>query len=201
MPAARPNWSMHSPPCAPSRPPRSCVKRGPLGCQIIDGDVPASLDDAPIHGGVEVEVLNVLGAGDAFASGFLSGWLRDQPLEACARTANASGALVVSRHGCAPAMPTPAELDYFLREAKADPATYAPPGSRCHARASASRFAGPQTVERSTRLRVRSSQPVLRTGSANRRRRSAHRAFEGPVCRSRRADGKRVGSARHVSAY
>jgi 5-dehydro-2-deoxygluconokinase len=97
------------------------VKRGPLGCQIIDGDVPAALDDAPIHGGVEVEVLNVLGAGDAFASGFLSGWLRDEPLPACARAANASGALVVSRHGCAPAMPTPAELDYFLAEAKTDP--------------------------------------------------------------------------------
>jgi 5-dehydro-2-deoxygluconokinase len=97
------------------------VKRGPLGCQIIDSIVPATLDDAPIHGGVQVEVLNVLGAGDAFASGFLSGWLRDQPLDACARAANASGALVVSRHGCAPAMPTPAELDYFLAEAKADP--------------------------------------------------------------------------------
>ncbi|MBC8638231.1 5-dehydro-2-deoxygluconokinase [Caballeronia sp. EK] len=97
------------------------VKRGPLGCSIIEGDVPASIDDAPIHGGVEVEVLNVLGAGDAFASGFLSGWLRDEPLEACARTANACGALVVSRHGCAPAMPTPAELDYFLAAAKDDP--------------------------------------------------------------------------------
>jgi 5-dehydro-2-deoxygluconokinase len=97
------------------------VKRGPLGCQIVDGDVPASLDAVPLHGGVEVEVLNVLGAGDAFASGFLSGWLRDQPLDACARAANASGALVVSRHGCAPAMPTPAELDYFLAEAQADP--------------------------------------------------------------------------------
>ncbi|RFU46591.1 5-dehydro-2-deoxygluconokinase [Paraburkholderia sp. DHOC27] len=97
------------------------VKRGPLGCQIIDGAIPASLDDAPIHGGVQVEVLNVLGAGDAFASGFLSGWLRDEPLDACARAANASGALVVSRHGCAPAMPTPAELEYFLAEAKADP--------------------------------------------------------------------------------
>lgn len=98
------------------------VKRGPLGCSIIEGAVPASIDDAPIHGGVEVEVLNVLGAGDAFASGFLSGWLRDEPLEACARTANASGALVVSRHGCAPAMPTPAELDYFLDAARKDPA-------------------------------------------------------------------------------
>jgi 5-dehydro-2-deoxygluconokinase len=97
------------------------VKRGPLGCTIIDGAVPASLDDAPIHGGVQVEVLNVLGAGDAFASGFLSGWLRDAPLPECARAANASGALVVSRHGCAPAMPTPDELDYFLKAAAADP--------------------------------------------------------------------------------
>ncbi|SAK81342.1 carbohydrate kinase [Caballeronia fortuita] len=98
------------------------VKRGPLGCSIIEGAVPSSIDDAPVHGGVEVEVLNVLGAGDAFASGFLSGWLRDEPLEACARTANACGALVVSRHGCAPAMPTPAELDYFLDAARQDPA-------------------------------------------------------------------------------
>ncbi|MCC8394883.1 5-dehydro-2-deoxygluconokinase [Paraburkholderia sp. MMS20-SJTR3] len=97
------------------------LKRGPLGCQIIDGALPASLDALPLQGGVEVEVLNVLGAGDAFASGFLSGWLRDQPLDACARAANASGALVVSRHGCAPAMPTPAELAYFLHEAQADP--------------------------------------------------------------------------------
>ncbi|MDR5809499.1 5-dehydro-2-deoxygluconokinase [Caballeronia sp. LZ019] len=97
------------------------VKRGPLGCSIIEGATPASIDDAPVHGGVEVEVLNVLGAGDAFASGFLSGWLRDAPLEACARAANACGALVVSRHGCAPAMPTPAELDYFLAAANQDP--------------------------------------------------------------------------------
>jgi 5-dehydro-2-deoxygluconokinase len=97
------------------------VKRGPMGCSIIEGDVPVSIDDAPVHGGVQVEVLNVLGAGDAFASGFLAGWLRDEPLEACARTANACGALVVSRHGCAPAMPTPAELTYFLDAAKDDP--------------------------------------------------------------------------------
>ncbi|MFM0350510.1 bifunctional 5-dehydro-2-deoxygluconokinase/5-dehydro-2-deoxyphosphogluconate aldolase [Paraburkholderia sp. RL17-347-BIC-D] len=103
------------------------VKRGPLGCQIVHGDVPASIDDAPIHGGVQVEVLNVLGAGDAFASGFLSGWLRDEPLEACARKANACGALVVARHGCAPAMPTPAELDYFLETAELTPARMARP--------------------------------------------------------------------------
>lgn len=94
------------------------VKRGPLGCTIIEGKVPASIDDAPTEHGMEVDVLNVLGAGDAFASGFLSEWLRDAPLARCAQTANLCGALVVSRHGCAPAMPTPAELDY-LRDALA----------------------------------------------------------------------------------
>ena len=47
-------------------------------------------------------------------SGFLSGWLREEPLEECLRLGNACGAIVVSRHGCSPAMPTREELEYFL---------------------------------------------------------------------------------------
>ena len=90
------------------------VKRGPLGCAVIDGAIPASLDDAFNGRGVRVEVLNVLGAGDAFSAGFLSGWLRGEDYDACCRYANACGALVVSRHGCAPAMPTRIELDHFI---------------------------------------------------------------------------------------
>ena len=39
----------------------------------------------------------------------------------CGARGNACGALVVSRHGCAPAMPTPIELDYFLQQAAANP--------------------------------------------------------------------------------
>ena len=97
------------------------VKRGPLGCAVIDGEVPRSLDDAFNGKGVEVEVLNVLGAGDAFSAGFMSGWVRGEPYDACARYANACGALVVSRHGCSPAMPTRVELDYFLANAKLIP--------------------------------------------------------------------------------
>jgi 5-dehydro-2-deoxygluconokinase len=93
------------------------VKRGPLGCAVIDGAIPRSLDDAFNGSGVNVEVLNVLGAGDAFSSGFLSGWVRGEEYGACARYANACGALVVSRHGCAPAMPTRVELDYFIANA------------------------------------------------------------------------------------
>ena len=66
--------------------------------------------------GVQVEVLNVLGAGDAFMSGLLRGWLRGEPWQTSAGYANACGALVVSRHGCAPAMPTETELfDYLER--------------------------------------------------------------------------------------
>ena len=97
------------------------VKRGALGCTVIEGAIPKDIDDEPTFGGVQVEVLNVLGAGDAFASGFLSGWLRDKTYGECAEVANACGALVVSRHACAPAMPTPTELHYFLSHAKAEP--------------------------------------------------------------------------------
>ena len=93
------------------------VKRGPMGCAVIDGAIPASLDEAFNGRGVRVEVLNVLGAGDAFSAGFLSGWLRGEDYDACCRYANACGALVVSRHGCAPAMPTRIELDYFIANA------------------------------------------------------------------------------------
>jgi 5-dehydro-2-deoxygluconokinase len=94
------------------------VKRGPMGCAVIDGQIPRSLDDAFNGSGVEVEVLNVLGAGDAFSAGFLSSWVRGEDYDACARYANACGALVVSRHGCAPAMPTRIELDYFIANAQ-----------------------------------------------------------------------------------
>jgi 5-dehydro-2-deoxygluconokinase len=90
------------------------VKLGPQGCTVINGAIPERLEDGEIHPGVRVEVLNVLGAGDAFMSGFLSGWLRDQDDARCCQLANACGGLVVSRHACAPAMPTPAELEYLF---------------------------------------------------------------------------------------
>lgn len=90
------------------------VKLGPQGCTVIHGEIPPRLEDGAIYPGVQVEVLNVLGAGDAFLSGFLSGWLEDASDERCCQLANACGGLVVSRHACAPAMPTRAELDYLF---------------------------------------------------------------------------------------
>jgi 5-dehydro-2-deoxygluconokinase len=47
--------------------------------------------------------------------------VRGEDYDACCRYANACGALVVSRHGCAPAMPTRVELDYFLANAESIP--------------------------------------------------------------------------------
>lgn len=91
------------------------LKLGPLGCTVIEGDIPNSADDYIVHQGVQVDVLNVLGAGDAFMSGFLRGWLRNEDAKTCTAYANACGALVVSRHGCSPATPTEEELFYYLK--------------------------------------------------------------------------------------
>jgi 5-dehydro-2-deoxygluconokinase len=90
------------------------VKLGAKGCCFIDGAVPARLEDAPTAVGERIEVFNVLGAGDAFAAGLMTGLLRGQGFMEAAKLANACGAIVVSRHACAPAMPTPAELDHWF---------------------------------------------------------------------------------------
>ncbi len=89
-------------------------KLGADGCVAFEGAVGEKLDSGIKDPGFDVEVFNILGAGDAFMSGFLRGWLRGLPIETCCKYANACGAIVVSRHGCAPAMPTWAELSTFL---------------------------------------------------------------------------------------
>ena len=63
-----------------------------------------------------VEVYNTLGAGDAFASGFIFGHLRGWGWEKSARLGNATGAIVVTRHGCANFMPTMPEVNEFVAE-------------------------------------------------------------------------------------
>ncbi|MEP6873722.1 MAG: 5-dehydro-2-deoxygluconokinase [Burkholderiales bacterium] len=90
------------------------VKLGAKGCCFIDGEVPAQIDDALTAHGERVEVMNVLGAGDAFAAGLMAGFLSGRDFLGAARLANACGAIVVSRHACAPAMPTPAELEHWF---------------------------------------------------------------------------------------
>ena len=64
----------------------------------------------PIH----VTVGSTIGAGDGFASGFLSALLDGRPLEDCLRYGNAAAAIVVSRVSCSDAMPYPHEVEALL---------------------------------------------------------------------------------------
>ncbi|MEV5443397.1 5-dehydro-2-deoxygluconokinase [Streptomyces sp. NPDC052644] len=85
------------------------VKRGPAGVLAVHRDG-ATADVPP----VEVEVVNGLGAGDAFGGALCHGLLAGWDLERTVRYANAAGALVASRLACSSAMPTPAEVDALL---------------------------------------------------------------------------------------
>ena len=87
------------------------VKRGIQGAAVhlTQGTV---IDAAPFP----VEVYNTLGAGDAFASGFIYGHLSGWGWEKSACLGNATGAIVVTRHGCANFMPTMSEVEAFVTE-------------------------------------------------------------------------------------
>ncbi|MEQ8419836.1 MAG: 5-dehydro-2-deoxygluconokinase [Arenibacter algicola] len=87
------------------------VKRGEKGASIYQKD--GSREDVP---GFPVTVLNVLGAGDAFASGFLYGVLQGWDLKKACRMGNASGAQVVTKKGCANFMPTLEESMDFINQ-------------------------------------------------------------------------------------
>jgi 5-dehydro-2-deoxygluconokinase len=90
------------------------LKRGALGCVVFDGDIPRSIDDGIVVHGFPIEVCNVLGAGDAFISGFLRGYLRGEPLEHCCLLGNAAGAITVSRLMCSSEIPSYEELVHFI---------------------------------------------------------------------------------------
>src|SRR5436190_5831349 len=83
-------------------------KRGELGARVWPRG--AEPIDVP---GFEVEVQNILGAGDAFAAGFLYGYVNGWDWGRSARLGNACGAIVVTEHGCANFMPTLAEATTF----------------------------------------------------------------------------------------
>lgn len=85
------------------------LKAGTDGCYIYRKD---SIDAEHVPG-YPVEVKNTLGAGDAFASGFIYGYLNDWNLYRSARLGNACGAIIVTRHGCANFMPVMSEVEEF----------------------------------------------------------------------------------------
>ena len=90
------------------------LKRGAKGCIVYDGAIPDDLEQGIVGQGFPIEIYNVLGAGDAFMSGFLRGWLKGEDHATSATWANACGAFAVSRLLCAPEYPSWTELSYFL---------------------------------------------------------------------------------------
>jgi 5-dehydro-2-deoxygluconokinase len=84
------------------------VKQGPKG--VLADDQTVSLEVPP----VPVEVVNGLGAGDAFGGALCHGLLAGWNLERVMRFANAAGALVAGRLACSDAMPTEQEVNWLL---------------------------------------------------------------------------------------
>ncbi|MGW2176484.1 5-dehydro-2-deoxygluconokinase [Streptomyces sp. NPDC001732] len=87
------------------------VKQGPKGVLAVHRD--GTVADVPP---LPVEVVNGLGAGDAFGGalchGLLAGWDTGRVM----RYANAAGAIVASRLACSSAMPFPYEVEAALAE-------------------------------------------------------------------------------------
>jgi 5-dehydro-2-deoxygluconokinase len=80
------------------------LKRGARGVSIVTPEERHEIAGFP------VEVVNTVGAGDAFASGLIGSRLAGWDWERAGRYANACGAIEVTRHGCSAALPTDAEV-------------------------------------------------------------------------------------------
>ncbi|MER6188189.1 5-dehydro-2-deoxygluconokinase [Streptomyces sp. NPDC001652] len=88
------------------------VKQGPKGVLAMERDG-STAEISP----VPVEVVNGLGAGDAFGGALCHGLLSGWDTRRTVIFANAAGAIVASRLSCSDAMPTEAEVDAKLGEA------------------------------------------------------------------------------------
>jgi 5-dehydro-2-deoxygluconokinase len=87
------------------------VKLGPKGVLACDGKEVVEVPPAP------VEVVNGLGAGDAFGGALCHSLLAGWELERSMRFCNAAGAIVAGRLACGDAMPTVDEVEAKLQEA------------------------------------------------------------------------------------
>ncbi|WP_366146467.1 5-dehydro-2-deoxygluconokinase [uncultured Pseudokineococcus sp.] len=85
------------------------VKQGPRGVLGKTRDERVVVPPTP------VDVVNGLGAGDAFGGSLCDGLLAGLPLEEVLRRCNAAGAIVASRLECSTAMPTHEEVDAHVR--------------------------------------------------------------------------------------
>jgi 5-dehydro-2-deoxygluconokinase len=90
------------------------VKQGPKGVLAHDRTTQTEVPPVP------VDVVNGLGAGDAFGGALCHGLLAGWDIERVMRFANAAGAIVAGRLACSDAMPTAAEVEELLQGAQGD---------------------------------------------------------------------------------
>jgi fructokinase len=88
-----------------------------LSCCLVTlgehGAFAASVNNDKVYmPGLEINVADTCGSGDAFSAGFIHEYLRRKPLADCCRSGNLLGALAATRHG-GTAPISPAELDRF----------------------------------------------------------------------------------------
>jgi 5-dehydro-2-deoxygluconokinase len=91
--------------------PLAIVKQGPKGVLAHDGQTHVEVPPVP------VDVVNGLGAGDAFGGALCHSLLAGWDLERSMRFCNAAGAIVAGRLACADAMPTVDEVEAKIEEA------------------------------------------------------------------------------------
>ncbi len=87
------------------------LKTGAKGVTAYHKD--GSIEKIP---GFPVEPVNILGAGDAFAGGFLYGYLNGWNIHKSCRLANACGAWMVTKNGCCNVAPNLEEILQFVEE-------------------------------------------------------------------------------------
>lgn len=92
------------------------------GAQIVvykmgeKGAITLTPDGEFVTGIYPTQALKPTGAGDSFLGSFLAGLAAGVPVRAAVLRGSAAAAMVVARVGCAPAMPSHAELDAFLAQ-------------------------------------------------------------------------------------
>jgi sugar/nucleoside kinase (ribokinase family) len=89
--------------------PCAVMKQGRRGAVAIQND------EVVTGSGFQVKTMDTTGAGDSFAAGFVSAYVRRTPLAVCLRVANACGALSTRKLGGTPGQPTAEELQQFLK--------------------------------------------------------------------------------------
>ena len=86
------------------------IKTGPHGCQIVTDQ------ELVICPGFKVKVVDTIGAGDAFAAGFIAAMLQNQSLYDAGMMANAVGAAAVTHMGTGSLLPQKDEVEALLRQ-------------------------------------------------------------------------------------